>query len=237
MLSQGAKVVKIRNQKMIQYTKSEKDVSHFIVVRHLYLAVEKGYWKRSLFPDIFNNKLAELLSYISTKDTSNSPIIELTTEAETIESYIEPILNIYNDLMNTNVVNLSKPQLTAVVNHFNIKYLKSDNVGTLINKIRGHFNLNIIDDIKSIKKIQSFESNKDYQKYAIDIRIKNSLYKPGLIKLYNLLRKEVPDDETIKTKKNDDSIEINEKTYAVDKNKGWTTLPLCQYRALRARAN
>ena len=237
MLSQGAKVVKIRNQKMIQYTKSEKDVSHFIVVRHLYLAVEKGYWKRSLFPDIFNNKLAELLSYISTKDTSNSPIIELTTEAETIESYIEPILNIYNDLMNTNVVNLSKPQLTAVVNHFNIKYLKSDNVGTLINKIRGHFNLNIIDDIKSIKKIQSFESNKDYQKYAIDIRIKNSLYKPGLIKLYNLLRKEVPDDETIKTKKNDDSIEITEKTYAVDKNKGWTTLPLCQYRALRARAN
>lgn len=107
---------------MIQYSKSENDVSHYIVLRHIYLAVEKGYWKKSLFPELFNSKLAELMNYITTKDTTNSPIIELTTETETIESYTEPIVNIYNDLMNTNVVTLSKPQLIVIINHFNIKY-------------------------------------------------------------------------------------------------------------------
>lgn len=122
MPSQDAKVVKVRNQKMIQYSKSENDVSHYIVLRHIYLAVEKGYWKKSLFPELFNSKLAELMNYITTKDTTNSPIIELTTETETIESYTEPIVNIYNDLMNTNVVTLSKPQLIVIINHFNIKY-------------------------------------------------------------------------------------------------------------------
>lgn len=85
MPSQDAKVVKVRNQKMIQYSKSENDVSHYIVLRHIYLAVEKGYWKKSLFPELFNSKLAELMNYITTKDTTNSPIIELTTEAETID--------------------------------------------------------------------------------------------------------------------------------------------------------
>ena len=35
MPSQDAKVVKVRNQKMIQYSKSENDVSHYIVL-HLW---------------------------------------------------------------------------------------------------------------------------------------------------------------------------------------------------------
>ncbi len=98
------------------------------------------------------------MSYIITKDTINSPIIELSTEVETFESYIEPIVNIYNDLMNTNnVINLSKPQLIKIINHLSqeqnilarAKYLKSDNIGTLVNKIRSHFNLNIKEEIKN----------------------------------------------------------------------------------------
>lgn len=40
--------------------------------------------------------------------------------------------------------------------------------------------------------------------------------------------------ENNKSKENDESIEITEKTYAIDKNKGWSALPLCQY---LARAN
>ena len=172
-----AKIIKVKNQKVIEFIKSEKDSSHYIVIRHIYLAVEKGYWKKTLFPAIFNEKLAELMSYISTKDTPKSPIIELTTQAETFESYIEPILSLYNELMNVSVKSLTKTQLIKVVEHLKVSFIKSDTIGILINKIRTHYGLHIIDNVNTIKKIQSC---KEYNKYGIENRIKMSLYTPGL---------------------------------------------------------
>ena len=41
--------------------------------------------------------------------------------------------------------------------------------------------------------------------------------------------------ENNKSKENDESIEITEKTYAIDKNTWWSALPLCQYKLTSIR--
>ncbi len=213
----NAKFVSKNNKKCIQFTHNES--VRVMYITHLYKSIEKGYWKKSLFPEEINNKLTELFNLLKlTKEPDFNPVIDLTEEEETYETYIEPVLEYYNIKLNLNVNSLDKSKLKTLLDTLEISYKKNDSLGELLNKIRIHLGLEIIEDVRSIKKIQSILHKPDFYKYSLNNRIKDGSssfrFRPNIMKLFNLIRLSIPDEES------KDDVLIN---------KGWTAVPLAQY--------
>lgn len=210
---------------------------------HLHKAVENGYFKQGMFPDVVANKLKELLGMMPLKqDLHFNPEIVPSNTMLTFERFVEPVLLYFNEKMGTEKHKVTKKDLCTLMDKMKVEHKKSENLFSLINRVREAIGLSTLNEEPS-KEV--FEYHKDYKKYNFVNRVQswNKGFHSKTLALHLYLRENVPlprinnqDKEAKKSKDeklppkvvlcNDDDYLQFKKTNTSKKDKGWTPCPM-----------
>ena len=206
-------------------------------------AVENGYFKKGLFPEILADKLKHFLTMVSLKDDEAfNPEIDPCNTMMTFEKFVEPVILYYNEKMDMNKHKLTKNDLFILMDKMNVKYVKSEKLFCQMNRVREAIGLSKIDTEPSK---EAFEYHKDFKKYSFVNRVKswNNGFHPKTLALHLYLRENVPlprisnkekessnrKDDKLPTRiflSSDDDYLQFKKTSASKKDKGWSPCPI-----------
>ena len=164
-------------------------------VSELFKSVENGYFISGAFPQLVSDELKRMLNTIPLKSHQGfDPEVVNLQALVGYESYMEPVIGLFNEKKDTDKYKLTKSDLGKLLTELGVSHKKSASKAELVRQVRAYIGLSEPSQEQNEPSEEQLAAKKALEAYSFQNRIQswNKGFHPKTLALHLWLREQVP---------------------------------------------